>query len=202
MKFETLIPGSTDRVLLVGQTGSGKTKLAKLLLQSRRYVVVLDTKSVIYWEGYKRFTELKRLLEAKESHLIYAPNYEELQDAEILNDFFRFIYLRRNTTLYVDEAFDVTTSYTIPKFYHACVSRGRQRNIETWTGSQRPSGLGQILLSEAENYYVFRLQLEADSKKVESITGIAAESIRRLPKREFFFFNLDKVIGPNWLKLN
>lgn len=192
-------------MLFVGQTGSGKTTLARFLLSTRKFVVVLDTKGTCDasngWKGYERHTSLVRVLESQHPKLIYAPNMQEMQDKELIDDFFRFVYIRRNTTVYVDEAAHITEPQQISPYYFGVLTRGRELNIECWSSSQRPSGIAQVLLSEAEHYYVFRLQLVTDSKKVRDITAINDEAIRALPKMKFFYFNHDRLSGPNWLNI-
>lgn len=194
MKFHQLLPGTTDRAFIAGQTGSGKTELAERLCRSRQQVVVLDTKGEIAWKPYELFESLDKLYEIdprKTTRIIYRPNFWEQQDQKVIDEFFQWVYERQNTTLYVDEALSISKSHYIPPHYLACLTRGRSRRVETWSSSQRPSGLHQTILSEAEHYYLFKLKLIPDSEKMESMTAIPAEKIRALPKTRFFYFNFD-----------
>jgi ABC-type oligopeptide transport system ATPase subunit len=205
MNLQSLSPKRTNRALLVGMTGGGKSTLARELLKTRHYVVILDTKGEIDWPGYivcQSLRTITNLKPAENARLIYQPNVHELQDWDTIERFFEWVYDRSNCTLYVDEAFSVSPQPNVlPYYYKGALTRGRSRGLEVWSGTQRPSGLSQLVLSEAENYYVFKLQLVPDSKKIEATTGISAEWIRRLPKRKFYYYNHEMVGGPYRLKL-
>jgi DNA helicase HerA-like ATPase len=105
MELAQITPASDehDRVLFVGTTGSGKTTLARVLLSSRAFVVVLDVKGTLNWPGYRmvrRLRDLARIDADKSRRIIYRPHYTELN---AIDPFFRWILERGNTTLYVDE---------------------------------------------------------------------------------------------------
>jgi hypothetical protein len=59
----------------------------------------------------------------------------------------------------------------------------------------------QVILSESEHFYVFRLKLEQDRRKVEETTALSADTISALPKQYFYHVPQDgEAIGP--LRLN
>lgn len=195
--WSRLIPGRTDRALLVGQTGSGKTTLARYLLNSRQFKLVLDYKGRIDWPEYTLCRSVKELTKSKHDALLYRPNYFDSQDEETCNKLWEWIYQRGGTTVYVDETAAVTQGNVYPYFYGACLMRGRELGIELWSATQRPTSIPSIVLSESEYYYAFRLQLPQDRERVEALTGIRRQSIAELSKRRFLFKRQDgDVEGP------
>lgn len=193
----SLVPAKSDRALFVGQTGSGKTTLARVLLEARRYVVVLDAKGTIKWPGYRLEKNLDRLVKRAEPRLIYRPTMEELVDESTIDSFFRWIYLRRNTTVYIDETAAITRGDVYPFHYGACFMRGRELNVEVWSATQRPTRIPQVALSESEHVYAFRLRLPQDRMRVEALTGISQDAISGLTKRNFLYApQSGEVAGP------
>ena len=197
----SIAPSRTDRAVFIGQTGSGKTTLARVLLAQRPYVAIYDAKGMLRWREYERHTKLETLSKSKFPKLIYAPNAEELRDELYIEGFFRWVYKRRHTTLYVDEVYGVTNHEIIPPSYHACLTRGRELGISTFSATQRPKLIPQTVLSESEHYYIFRLLLPQDKKKVREIIGVTESQTDRLSKYEFYYANNEGSIrGP--LKLD
>lgn len=186
---------------MVGMTGSGKTTLAARLLDWFKYTVVFDPKGLIDWNGYRVVYTIDDLFRARENRLIYKPSIEELSKNHIVEQFFEWIYERRNTTLYVDEVFAVAPSWSeVPFYYKACLTRGRERGITTLSSTQRPTGIPSEILSESEYGYWFKCRYPSDAEKIEKVTGIDRLKIQALKKQQFFFTDLDNTFGP--LKLN
>ena len=174
--------------MIVGMTGSGKTTLAKALLAVRDYVVVLDMKGLISWGGYKRVTTLAEAMNERDARkIVYAPNHIELQSPATIDKFFRWIFERRNTTLYVDEVYAVCHKGQIPFHYNAVLTRGRERNISTISSVQRPKQIPQTILSESEYHYIFKLLMPQDRQRMNDVIGVSAEEIERLEKYQFLF---------------
>jgi len=203
MDFSRLIPAPSDRALFAGQTGSGKTTLARELLSHREYVVVLDGKGTIDWPGYERATTLQHLYDShpeKQPRLIFRPDYATLANERAMDDFFRWVYDRRRTTLYVDETASVTRGDIFPFHYGACLMRGRERGVEVWSATQRPMRIPIIAQSEAEHAYIFRLRMPQDRQRIEQTTGIDADDIARLDKHFFLYAPQDgEIMGPHTL---
>src|SRR5574337_1208442 len=189
--IQRLIPRRTDRALFVGQTGSGKTTLARNLLRARRYVVVLDSKGTLDWTPeYRIVRTLRELFDLdveRDARIIMRPSYADMMDGEFLEEFFDYIYRRRNTTVYVDELAAVSTATIFPDALGACIMRGREHGIEVWAGCQRPSRVPLIALSESENVYAFRLKMPDDRKRIQEVCGIDDDEIAALRKRFFLF---------------
>lgn len=204
LNLSTLVPPRGERLILCGQTGSGKTTLAELLLRFRRYVVVYDAKGMLRWDGYAVYRSFDKLCKARESRLIYKPAWENQYDTnpDETEAFFTWVYMRRNTTCYVDELFSVCRGDIYPPHLGACLTRGRELGIELWSATQRPMRVPQVALSEAESTACFKLKMPQDRIRVESMTAIPASAIGALPKRQFYFMRQDgELEGPLSLSL-
>jgi DNA helicase HerA-like ATPase len=193
-------------------TGTGKTTLAKYLL--REYedlpVFVFDYKGLINtpdgarFAGYKRFKSLREFCRAKDLHKIYAPKIDELNDTNFHEAFFKYAFVHRKCQVYVDEAASITSRDYTPFWYKGLLQRGRELKIRVFSATQRPIDVSQLILSESEHTYTFKLKLEGDREKVERATGISRESIARLKKGEhkFYYSNVEgEIRGPLTLKI-
>lgn len=207
VELKDIVPQRNDRVALFGQTGSGKTTLARALLQERRHVVVLDTKRRIAWPGYTIFRDFRKLSDIdpeKIERVIFKPTYADTvdNDGAIMKAFFRWVFERHNCTLYVDELADVATRDSFPFHYGACLREGRELKIEVISGTQRPTNIPQIAMSEAEHIYCFKLRMFADRQRVERLTSIPSDQIAALYKRQFLYAPQDgDIVGPLSLDL-
>lgn len=206
VELRDLAPGASDRVLFAGQTGSGKTTLARQLLRFRRYVVVLDVKGTLNWDGYKVLRsqrQLEQLDPDEHRRIIYRPDYAELRDPDAIDPFFEWVYKRHNTTVYIDETAGITQGDSYPYHYGACFMRGRELGVEVWSATQRPMRIPQIAMSEAEHIFCFRLRMPQDRARLESVAAVPEHAIARLSKREFLYAPQDGAIrGPLTLDLS
>lgn len=201
LSLEEIAPGPTDRAAFVGQTGSGKTTLAEQVCRLHPWVVAFDPKGMLTWPGYEIHTRLEPLTRAKHHRLIYRPSFEELEDEDVVDASFEWIYERRHTVLYVDEIFAYAEGDRSPWFLRACLTRGRERGVVVYIASQRPSRVPQVMLSESEHIYTFNLKLPQDRERMADVTGLDEEQLR-LPKHEFFYApQVGDIRGPLKLKL-
>jgi DNA helicase HerA-like ATPase len=206
MEWQSLKLPKNDRGVLIGATGSGKTFLGRYLVEDaeKPYSVVYDAKisdSIGEWD-HKIITDFDELVESEERRIIYRPNYIEAVNPVEQDAFFEWVYLRKNTRLFVDEAYAVTGG-TNPSFhFQACLARGRERGISTLVATQRPHRIPLVTLSEAEHYWIFRLTLLNDRKRVEEITGITAEEQLDLKNHEFFYYSAFEGRYPRRLKIS
>ena len=206
-KLDSIAPVRGDRAGIFGQTGTGKTTLAQVLLQDREYVVVCDPKRRINWPGFVQadFRTLLKLDPIKVPKVVYKPTLAEIEEnrGTVINAFFKWVYERENCTLYVDEMSLISRGDDYPRYYGACLQQGREKQIEVFSGSQRPMWIPQIAMSESEHVYCFYLKLEQDRRKMEQLTGIPSEEIEELQKQEFLYApQSGDVVGPLRLQIS
>ncbi len=220
MTFEELVPAETEHAIFIGKNGCGKTFAASHLVPwirqgsrvlRRRYVLAYDPKGLLDWHktlGAVRVTTLKDCVKKandpdKFPWIVYAPTADELRDAETHEAFFRLAYDRRNCTVYVDEVYAVCPrgSQVYPPSLHSILTRGREMNVELIMSTQRPSKIPTECMSEAKRWYVFRLTMKDDRKKVSEMIPADPESFDRLTRHHFYYYNDDEdgVRGPQKL---
>lgn len=203
--------GPNDRGVLIGKTGGGKTTLAQFLVEDewKPYSITWNPKAsekVLEWDQI-HVTSLGELY-SKEgdddaNRIIYTPSALNARNINNQYEFFYWIYERRHTRLYIDEATEIQyNGLKPPDYLTACLNRGRERGVSTLTATQRPSGVPMNILSESEHYYVFRLNLPQDRKRVEEICGISIEMQLELKDYEFYYFNVSRGLLPRRLRLN
>lgn len=183
-----------EHVFIGGRTGSGKTYLARKYLAGFNHVVCLDTKGTLEWpeipEKELAITDnLFELQNIRKEKIIYKPRFEEM-NFEFYNEFFRWCYLRGNTTVWIDEVMAVCpTPYKMPEYYQAILTRGRELNVSAWSLSQRPSGIPVLTMSESTHFFVFDLNMPQDREKMYSITG-AANMLKKPGTYQFWYYNI------------
>lgn len=188
MKFQ--LPGANQRAVFVGKTGCGKTTLAQRILRYYPHVVVLDIKGEMTpgsWPGFSIYQEFDKLIKAgrDDQKRIYQPNIYEQTDEQYEN-FCKWVYLRKNTCLYVDEVFGLCEhSQSIPFHYKGILTRGRQRGIACLQATQSPMNVPHSILSQSELYYVFFCKMPQDRDKIFKITGIPVDNQKQLQDFEF-----------------
>lgn len=181
------LPDYNSRAVFVGKTGTGKTTLAERICANFENVVVLDSKAELTWSGYEICDNLQAVSRAKNTRVIWQPNPHE-QNEETYDAFFKFIYDRKNTVVYIDEVYAICkNSQTMPFWYRAVLTRGRSRGIGTFNSTQAPVYVPHWILSQSEHYFVFKMKLGTDREKVESITGIARDDLDALQNHEFYY---------------
>lgn len=174
-----IIPAIGSRSILAGKTGCGKTTLAQHLLNHYLQsgypsIVCIDPKGTFKLSG-QVITAPEEVNDfQQEQVLIYRPdwNNDEKEDVEAYDRLLRWIMLRGNTILYIDEAYALApNNVTYPKYLRAIYTRGREFNITAIAATQRPVSIPRVMYTEVDHYYCFALQAESDRERMAESMG-------------------------------
>jgi ABC-type dipeptide/oligopeptide/nickel transport system ATPase component len=183
-----------ERAVIVGRTGSGKTTLARQILSRCYNVIAYDVKGEIEIEDAIIITNPERLSHIRLSgrSVVYRPS-PEFWGMDYVEGFFKWVYMKRNCTLYVDEMYAVMEGNRSANWFRAILTRGRSLKIRTIACTQRPFSIPLSLLSESDKRYMFELSLQDDRKRMSELMG--DEVLNPLPVKYAFYFYDAKTGG-------
>jgi hypothetical protein len=178
--------GADQRTVLVGRTGSGKSTLLNVLVGSYRNLVVIDPKHQVTmpasWPIYDPRT-FAQWWPQRSTRVVYRPD-PEANDPKDVDEVVRRVLRFGNTALVWDEAMLYATPGWILPAYKRAIITGRSLGVPVFSATQRPTGVHNVVLSEAEHVFVFDLALEADRRK---LAGIVGDDVMVRPDRKYAF---------------
>ncbi len=173
-----------QHVFIAGKTGSGKTTLAMFLLFNVNRLIVVDNKDSLADWNVENDTPINRLKvkDEKPIRIRVITNEKAIPLLELA-------YITGNVTVYIDEMSALVPPRSKPpQVIYDLLQRGRSRNISVWSSTQRPTLVPLESISEATHFFVFRLNLEDDRKRIASIAGKKMlEPVK--DKHGFFYLN-------------
>ncbi len=174
---------TTDRVAIVGKTGSGKTYLARRLCARVSRLVVIDHKSSLGGWHCEDATEAAWAKLERGDPARVRVVYE---DDDTYETAIAIALAAGNCTIYIDEIYGVTENGKRPRALIAALTRGREFGVGVWTSTQRPKHLPLFVLSEADHYFVMRLNLDEDRKRLAAFAG--EEVLSKIDDEHGFFY--------------
>lgn len=187
------LPGRDKRTVIIGSTGSGKTFTACWLLAHADWHIrpcyILDYKGddLILDLGVEDIDVTKP--PPRKAGLYRVPLIPEMSDAALTQFLWR-VWANENAIVYVDEGYMIPSNNIA---YKALLTQGRSKNIQMITLVQRPVFCSKFVFSEANHFYVMRLQTEDDRKYVRGY--LDGTPIDRLPKYHAYWYSAEDQEG-------
>lgn len=185
---EVLI-GPTDRVLIVGRTGSGKSTLARTMFYGSRSIVVIDPKhEEVLARGQIASTpaEFRQLYPQKSTRIVFRPDPEDKRASDV-DEVIRRVLRYGRTRLLLHETVDYAKPVYIVPALRRAIMTGRSLMVPVVSCSQRPVGLHNTVISEAEHAFIFDLSLAGDREKLAGVAGDGALERVGVPYRFLYF---------------
>jgi hypothetical protein len=186
------LPGATDRTAVVGRTGSGKTFAAVWLLSRSDFEVrpwvVIDYKNDSLINAIER-AELIGLDTIPEEPGIYILKVLPGEDEEErLSEWLHRVWERESIGIYVDEGYMIGQR---DKWFNACLTQGRSKQISMIVLSQRPVWLSRFVFSEADYFIVFELTHDRDRDAVQAYVASSERERMEAPLEPYHFWFYD-----------
>jgi DNA helicase HerA-like ATPase len=182
--------------MFCGRTGSGKTTLARSLLRSCNVpYAVLDPKHR-YRDGDVKIT--RRFQKKLPEQIIRVDPLGGDAELGLWDEVIYDIWKDGDRIIYVDEATLITPPRSVLPELGRAIRTGRERNVAVWVGTQRPKDIPSVVFTEAEHFFLFRLQWEDDRRKVASFTSPNLDDVYenmmregREAKHDFVYYGVD-----------
>lgn len=162
-----------DRVLIVGRTGSGKSTLARALFYGQRQLVVVDPKhEELLARSITVYTprEFAQVYPQRSTRVVFRPDPESGRHDDI-DEMVRRVLRYGRTCLLLHETVDYATPTRIVPALRRAVKTGRTLEVPVVACSQRPVGLHNDIVAEADHVFAFDLGLPGDREKVAGVGG-------------------------------
>lgn len=166
-----------ERIVIFGRTQSGKTTLVKRLVAGYSSLVIVDPKRrfelarAVIVDG--RPDAFAQTWPQRHRRVIYRPDPAAKRGEDVALVLARVRAYGR-TAVVVDEAMEFSTSGWILPAYKALITQGAELQIPVYSLSQRPKGIHNVILTEAEHAFVFDLASAGDREKVAEFFGDGA----------------------------
>lgn len=179
-----------SRTFIVGMTGSGKTYLAKQMLTDTPRLIVMNSKDNPTLTDDMHLEKATgknwgKFLRGFPMRLDIRDAPETADRAAYFNEICRRARIAANCKVYIDEVLDVLGSSFNPEYHlRSLFSKGREPitngkgeitsgNIGVVASTQRPARIPLIMMTEAENFFCFRLQYPDDRKAMAGLFGMS-----------------------------
>jgi hypothetical protein len=196
-KEKPLLPEPGERAFIAGQTGSGKTAFGVWLLERLEMspAFIYDTKEETKFDTLPHSKVVTTLDEADEAYadqtldyIIVRPPINVTSDPRALDDWlYHHWQFWRKSVAYLDETSMFHTNGRGGPGLLALMTRGRSREITVIMSTQRPAWISQFMISEAQKFYIFFLQIAGDKKRISEVLP-NFDKLANPPKHGFYFF--------------
>lgn len=188
------LPKTDKRTTIVGSTGSGKTFTAVWLLSTRDFHLrpwfIVDFKGDQLIADIPGTKEINVYDNPPTKPGIYIIRPIKNRDDDALTAFLWKVWENENAGIYIDEGYMLGVRN---QALSALLTQGRSKLIEMIILIQRPVWCDKFIFSEANHFYVMKLQLEGDRKFISEY--LDGSPIRRLPRYYSYWYSADEQEG-------
>ena len=193
---------SNDRVFVCGSTGSGKTVFGRsVLIPQYKRVIFHDFKlenNDLLSMGFvlaQTPEAMMGLMSGDSYKILYQPlMHDEDGNKDDFNRVCEIVYKNGNCTLFVDEANYFADASNIEAYHRELLTRGRSRGCGVVNLSQRPVGVHNLCISEAQHLIIFNLNLDNDILKLKAaLPRDMHESLYNLGEFEFIYSGTNRI---------
>lgn len=167
-----------ERAFVCGRTGTGKSYLARRWVRGWRSGIAVDHKhngipaaELPGWEVALGFRQALEAWGPAHPRLIVRPIWGDLEHGGLYDELAERVLMAGWSGWYDDEVANVATVGRIHRGLERLYGEGRARACPVVVATQRPIGVHNKLLSEADHIIAFRLQLAGDREKLASFAG-------------------------------
>jgi hypothetical protein len=191
-----------QRVFTAGKTGSGKTYLWRHLLKDVQRLVVLDGKGTLGDWGLTDWQDRegrRNLFKGEPVRLRVLAPLGERDPSEYWDQVLWDCYEAGNVLIYCDELYAVNPPQK-PALsgLHAVYTRGRELQVGMISVTQRPTWIPLVVMSEADWFFCFRLQLQEDRARVAAFMG--PDVLTPPPDKWGFYYMESEDDRPKYVK--
>lgn len=178
---QLVLPGPSDRTIIVGQTGSGKTVFGVWLLSLQN--IHAQPWVIIDYKRERLFRQLGRhayrSILTPSSAAPVKPGLHLIQpfesDDEAMDDFLWRVWRRGGIGLFIDEGMMIPAGRG--SAMRAILTQGRSKRIPIIALSQRPVEIDRFFFSESQFFAEFFLVDREDRKTVARYTPIEPDDV-------------------------
>jgi energy-coupling factor transporter ATP-binding protein EcfA2 len=194
-----------ERGAIIGQTGTGKSVLAKelLALNPNGRLAIIDPKGMFNYgdEKIEITSNPRRIIGGKLERFIFRPTADNLADIDGYNEVYKYCYKKGNFLVYTDDVLGIMSRNKYPHYLQVCYQMGRAKKISMLSAFQRPAWLPLFLCSEASKFYLFRLTVGDDIKRVKQFVP-DYETGRLRDKHTFLYYDIYESQKSKPVKVN
>ena len=166
------LPTPKQRMIVVGSTGSGKTALALWHLSKRsfinRTIIIFDMKRDSSLSKIKaKVLSLNKKVPSDGGVYFYRPI--PIADDELVNSILLQIWNNENYLVFFDE---LAIAKTNSRGFIACLTQGRDKNIEMIMCTQRPVDVSRYAFSETDFMALMKLNDKRDIKTIQEMVDV------------------------------
>lgn len=204
-----------EHLSVVAQTGSGKTTLIRELIGIREYVVIIATKRedestypplhpTLKREGFVVTDSFDPRSIEHPRVIFYCPlessaPEDEVRQREKIRTLLRDLYVTRGWCAVIDEVSYLSKDLKLDRELNALWREGRSAGTTVVAGTQRPVNVPRNMWEMATHTCLFKITGKEDRDTASSylgdLSGVAFETVRRLPRYEFLYVDSIEAIA-------